>query len=246
MAEDERTMDEMDIKERIIAEPGEDIDLSGLDDDERRDAERLQAEMRALDANIAKALDVPLPTLRMPELPPVEDDNVVDIAARHKRSASPVRWLALAASVALIAVFGAQFLQSPEYPSLADEVVAHLDHEPDAFRVTNVAVEERRLASVVNSNGADLDRGVGLITYAKSCVINGKEVPHLVMQGESGPVTLLLMPNERVDSAVPLSGKSIRGVILPVGDGSIAIIGESEENLAEIEERVVDSVTWTT
>ena len=83
------------------------------------------------------------------------------------------------------------------------------------------------------------------MTYARSCVINGKTVPHLVVQGESGPVTLLIMPDEKIDSAVSLVEEGVNGVILPVGDGSIAIIGEREERLDEIEEQVIDSVTWT-
>ena len=58
-------------------------------------------------------------------------------------------------------------------------------------------------------------------------------------------MTLLLMPDEAIDGAVSLEEEGVNGVILPVGDGSIAIIGESEERLDEIEEQVVDSVTWT-
>ena len=40
-------------------------------------------------------------------------------------------------------------------------------------------------------------------------------------------------------------GEGIDGIILPVGNGSIAIIGEREENLAEIEQKVMDSVEWS-
>ena len=70
-------------------------------------------------------------------------------------------------------------------------------------------------------------------------------MPHLVIQGEKGPVTLLLMPDEKIDMAELIEGDNVNGVILPVGDGSIAIIGERDEDLALIEERVIDSVEWS-
>jgi hypothetical protein len=132
------------------------------------------------------------------------------------------------------------------YPSLADEIVAHLDHEPNALRVTDEAVSDRRLAKVVPGNVATMNHDAGLITYAQTCVINGKKIPHLVIQGEHGPVTILLLPDEAIDDAVQLEGESINGVLLPVGGGSVAIIGERDEQLETIRDNVVNSVTWST
>ena len=71
-------------------------------------------------------------------------------------------------------------------------------------------------------------------------------MPHLVIQGQYGPVTILLMPEEEVAEATPLDGVNVKGVILPVGNGSIAIIGAREELLEPIQKNVVNSVTWTT
>ena len=102
------------------------------------------------------------------------------------------------------------------------------------------------METVCPASLATFDRGETLVTYAQPCVINGKDVPHLVIQGERGPVTILLMPHEEVAEETPLDGDSIKGVILPVGKGSIAIIGERDELLAPIQKNVVNSVTWTT
>ena len=154
--------------------------------------------------------------------------------------------MGLAASGLLVAVLGGRSLLNTNDPSaLAEEVIAHLDYEPHALVVSTDAVPEQRLHSVVNNSGVKIDSNVGLVTYAQSCIINGKTVPHLVVQGKLGPITLLLMPDESVDRAVPLSGESVQGVILPVGSGSIAIIGEREEDLSQIEQQVVDSVEFS-
>ena len=85
-----------------------------------------------------------------------------------------------------------------------------------------------------------------MITYAQPCVINGNLVPHLVIQGQYGPITILLMPDEKVAEATSIDGARLKGVILPVGDGSIAIVGGRDEPLEAIKKNVVNSVTWTT
>ena len=134
----------------------------------------------------------------------------------------------------------------PQFDSLGEELLAHMDHEPYALKVTDVPVSDARLARVVAADIARLDHSAGLITYAQSCIVNGHEVPHLVIQGERGPVTILLMPEESVSGPESVVGESIQGVIIPIGNGSIAIFGEREEALDRIERKVLDSVTWKT
>lgn len=201
-------------------------------------------EMRALDQRIASALAIDVPVLDLPELPDIEQGNVVSL---HKRRVTVPKWFAVAATVAIAAVLGVRMLGTGiEYESLADEVLAHVDHEPAAMRITDAAVSDKRLHDVVPDEIAELDHSAGLITYAQTCVINGRNVPHLVIQGEYGPVMILLMPEEEVSGAQDLSGEHVNGVILPVGDGSIAIVGEREERLEKIREKILNSVTWTT
>ena len=202
------------------------------------------AEMQALDAKIARALDIDVPALTMPELPSVEDDNVVGLPVTSRSRMQS--WIAIAAALALAAIIGVQFTGNQvEFESLEAEILAHLDHEPGALTVTNVAVTDERLSSVVNPSVGTMDRNVGLISYAQSCVINGKTVPHLVIQGENGPITLLLMPDEMIDVARTFMGERVNGVLIPHGGGSIAIIGGNEDDLTELERSVVDSVEWS-
>ena len=201
--------------------------------------------MRTLDLKIAKALQIEVPPLVMPELPEIDAAKVSALPAR-KRSTAPI-WFAVAATVVLttsISLRMSGVFQS--YDSLAEEVLAHLDHEPAALRVTNTPVSDQRLLRAVPASLATFELGDALLTYAQPCVINGNDVPHLVIQGQHGPVTILLMPQESIVEATPLDGVNIKGVILPVGNGSIAIIGDRDEVLEPIQESVVNSVTWTT
>lgn len=210
------------------------------------------AELLVLDLKIAKALDIPVPQLRVPELPTMAGEtdgqtNVIkSIFRRGARFGVPV-WAGLAAGVLLVTVLGVRFLGNDiVYPSLASEIIAHLDHEPRALRITAQPVSAQRLAAVMRDDVADMRGELGLITYVNSCVINGRRVPHLVVQGERGPITLLLLPGEALERAVPLTGDGISGVILPLGKGSIAIIADREESLNEIEHRVTTAIKWST
>lgn len=201
-------------------------------------------EIRALDRRIAGALAIDTPPLDIPELPELAAGNVIPL---HKRRVTLPAWFAVAATVAIAAVVGVRTLSTDiEYLSLADEVLAHTDHEPVAMRVSNQPVSDERLQRVVPDNVAELDHAAGIISYARTCVINGRKVAHLVLQGERGPVMILLMPEEKVAAAEDLSGEHVNGVILPVGDGSIAIVGERDEQLERIRDNVLSSVTWTT
>ena len=200
---------------------------------------------QALDLKVAKALQIDVPALQMPELPDLDTAQVASLPER-KRSMKPL-WFAVAATVVLATSISLRYsgVFEPHY-SLAAEVLAHLDHEPGAFRNTTVPVSDERLARAVPASLAVYERGSSLITYAQHCVINGKDVPHLVIQGQYGPVTILLMPHEEVAEETPFDGINVKGVILPVGKGSIAIIGDREERLEPIQKNVVNSVTWTT
>jgi hypothetical protein len=238
------TGDEMNCEEyqqAIAADPAYDGGAAHVADCAA--CQSFRREMQALNLGIARAMQIDVPPLRMPELPTI--DNVVAAPVR-KRSVKPY-WFALAASLVLATSIGIRMSGvGQEYETLAEAVLAHVDHEPQSLVVTNVAVSEEQLAGVVPAKYARLDSERALITYAMSCKIHGRDVPHLVMQGEHGPITILLMPYEKVAAATPLQGTNVKGVILPVGDGSIAIIGDRDEQLGPVEQQIMNAVTWTT
>lgn len=229
-------------REQLGADPGSDAG----DAHERQcaDCRAWREELRILDARIAAALAIDVPKLELPELPDVDTSNVFAIPERRR---SPIPWLAAAASILVVVVLGWQ-LAGPEVAeaSLAEQVVAHIDHEAFSMRVSDRAVSDDRLARIVPASVANLDQQTALISYAQSCVINGHPVPHLVMQGEHGPVTILLMPEETVDGPQQIDSAGYRGVILPVGSGSIAIVGDDQDDLEGMQENILNSVAWST
>jgi hypothetical protein len=233
-----------DYKEAIAAEPSQQFD-DASHADACESCATFRDEILALDHKISRALKIKVPDLVMPELPAIgDDDNVVNLPFRRGRMTAPA-WIGLAASVLLVTILGVRFASDDVvYGTLAEEIVAHFDNHQAGLAVTNVGVSEQTLANVVEDDIEQMD--IGLITFASSCDINGNLIPHLVIQGERGPITILLLPDEKISSAVQIDGIGIRGVILPVGNGSIAIIGDRNEPLERVEKQVVNSVKWST
>ena len=238
-----------DYREAIAADPSESFESGAAHVAACDSCNAYRSEMRALDGVIARALAIDVPDLKVPDLPPIgeDDENVVNLPFRRAANIPMPAWIGIAASFALAAIIGMQFVGNgpANDQRLAAEILAHVDHEPWALKVTDVSVSDEQFARVINPAVGTMARDVGLVSYARTCIINGMSIPHLVIQGKYGPVTLLLMPNQSVSSPVSLVGESVNGVILPHGDGSIAIIGEREERIQDLEQRVIDSVEWS-
>jgi hypothetical protein len=209
------------------------------------DCQVYSREILALNANIALAMAITVPDLVMPELPDIDTEKVVTLSPR--RAVSTPAWFALAASVLLAVFIGVRLTDTGlTQPSLADQVLAHVDHEPAALLPSSVAVDDGKLETVVPKNIATMNHDSGLITFAETCPINGKPVPHLVIQGKRGPITIILMPDEEISENKDLEGASVFGYLLKVGSGSIAIIGERDEQLEDVRKNIVSSVAWDT
>lgn len=202
--------------------------------------------MQALDLKIGRALALDVPVLAMPSLDDVDTGNVVALESR--RRVTTKTWFSVAATVALVVFIGFRYGpdNTTEYSSLADEVLAHVTHVPAALQVTDKKVSDDHLHKIVPASIANMDHSLGLITFAETCPISGYDVPHLVIQGEHGPITIMLLPNEKISAAISLSDENSHGVILPVGDGSIAIVGSRDEKLEDVQKKILQSVTWET
>jgi hypothetical protein len=160
--------------------------------------------------------------------------------------------LAMAASVLVaLVVAGGLWLSAPE-ASLAADVVTHMREEPDAWRHTDVPVPSPKLDDVLRESHLRLAAGggAGMVSYANSCGFRGHQVPHLVLQTDSGPVTVMVLVHERSPKPVQFDEQGYRGVIVPVpGHGSLAVLTRGSatdiETNEHIAHRVLDSIVWS-
>jgi Protein of unknown function (DUF3379) len=188
---------------------------------------RFRAEMLTLDANIRRALEQP------PQLP------------HARRRPAPWRQWALAASVvfAMFAVVALWVLRPTD--TLARDVVAHVQHEPESWLATQ-QVSAQSIGAALHGAGVELGITSDKITYAQSCWFRGHYVPHLVVQTAQGPVTVMILRHEQVSGRRAFREAGMSGVIVPDGAGSIAVLskGGSGGDLDAIAGQMQRDVHW--
>ena len=188
---------------------------------------RFREEMRALDAEIRRAL----------EQPP-------DIARPRSAGPSPAwRQWALAASVvvASFAVLAVWLLRPSD--TLAREVVAHVQAEPESWLATQ-HVSAQGIAQALRGAGVALDVTSDRVMYAQSCWFRGHYVPHLVIQTARGPATVLILRHEQVRARRSFHEAGMSGLIIPAERGSIAVLTRGAGDPDDIAGQMQQEMHW--
>jgi len=220
----------LEFRQRCGAEP--DCELPAFTGHERECAACAAhaRQLRELDASILQALRIPVRTPRR--------------ASPANLAGAPRRLLALAASLVLAVGLATGVWLSLPQEALASAVLGHVDHEREAWLASETPVAREVLEAVLDAGKASMPQSTGLVTFARTCPIRGKPVPHLVIQGQQGPIMLLLMPEEPVPAPVPLERPGYTGIIVPVSGGSIALVGVAGEPVRETAEEISRTVSW--
>ena len=201
---------------------------------------QFQSEMIVLDGNIRRALEHgPLTGT------PTPVDSVTQISnARAARPAKPPSvwsgW-ALAASVAVASVLVMWALRPGD--TLARELVTHVEYESDSWSSDRV-VPPATVNDILAKAGVALDMGSDKVMYARRCFFRGHVVPHLVVSTSRGPVTVLVLPHEKVRERMNFHEDGMTGVITPAPHGSIAILALGSESIDAVAQEVQQSVHW--
>ena len=184
-------------------------------------------EMRRLNADIRRALADP-PGISVP---------------RPRRPAPAWREYALAASVVLaMAVVLSVWLLRPT-DTLAREVVAHVKAEPDSWLSAH-NVSAWSIDRALKNSGVGFDLASDRIVYAQSCWFRGHYVPHLVVETTRGPVTVLILRHEQVKARDDFREGGMTGVIVPAGDGSIAVLARGRGQVDDVAAEMRQDVHW--
>ena len=198
---------------------------------------RFRDETAMLDGRLRAAFELPLSRFKQSAPAPVPEPVAAPLVAPKPRR------FAMAASVALaLMLAGGAWLLRPG-DALADELVAHLRHEPESWQGRD-PVATNALAEVLQRAGVSFDPSVPVV-YAASCPLRGKRVPHLVVQTREGPMTVILLAGEKVPARREFSEGGYTGVLLPAGDGSVAVLARGADAPPEaLAGDVVSAVRW--
>ncbi len=175
--------------------------------------------------------------------------DVPDKATTASRRKSRL-WLPVAIAASLVLAVGVVVngLYDARYfggDDLSADVVAHMHHEPGSLRRTGTLVDPGEFDQVLRQAGARLSVAPPSVSYVKLCPFRGRMVAHFVVQASHGPVTVLLLPDEQISSRVTLDEDGFIGTLLPLDEGgSIAVVGEADEDIDEVKNQVASALRW--
>jgi hypothetical protein len=168
-------------------------------------------------------------------LPPAVRSNVTPFrrsrrpaVAKHRRP----RLFAFGVSVAaaLVVAFTLWLSRPPE--SLAAEIVTHVKGEPNSWQKTQ-PVGAEKVDAVLRKSGVKLGQGMQPVVYASSCWFRGHFVPHFVVMTKDGPVTVMILLNEKVQAAQQFNEEGYSGLLVPVRTGSVAVLSRTPISLEQ-------------
>ncbi|MFL6603799.1 MAG: DUF3379 family protein [Steroidobacteraceae bacterium] len=204
-------------------------------------------EMLALNAKIGQALklDWPKATGAQPAaLPSAVRSNVTPFrrktraaVAKHPRP----RLFAFAASVAAAMLVALTLWLSRPTQTLAAEIVTHVKGEPSSWYQTR-PVGADKLEAVLRKSGVRLGGGMQPVVYASSCWFRGHFVPHFVVMTQDGPVTVMILRNEKTPAAQTFNEDGYSGLLVPASAGSVAVLSRTPMSLEQPASDVVKAL----
>jgi hypothetical protein len=184
---------------------------------------QFHAETLELDGRLRAALELPLSSFR-------------------KSTPAPARRFALAASVMVALLIGGSFWLLGSQNALASEVVEHVRHEGGSWEAHEV-LSGPALADVLQKASVNFDGSISVV-YASACPFRGHRVPHLVVQTPEGRLTVMLLAHEKIRERQEFAEDGYRGVLMPAGSGSIAILARDGDVAEDVANQLVSGVRW--
>lgn len=227
-------MDDLKFRRRAYADPDcqdEDfIEYKNASEENRLFVDDLQN----MNESLTQALQV---------TPPAELKQRISLSqsfTEHQQNRRKWQFISIAASLFL--TFAIVFHFSTDGPSLksmnlAEEYLQHVYHELNHLHEQQM-VDLHTLNQALAGVGISLSEEIGQVNYLGSCEIARNPGVHIVLQGERGPVTIMLVPGAAMSGQRLIREQRFDGVIVPAAGGSMAIIGEKGEPLMPLKSRL--------
>jgi hypothetical protein len=166
----------------------------------------------------------------------------------------------LPAAAALLVAIGIGLYYQPDLNAeLASEIFGHIYMEEPFYgegEVLAMSEVNARLQPVTGDSlpvegsgdgslNGSLDASEALqVTFAKDCYIAKNRSMHLVVKGATGPVNVMMIPDQVVDSEVTISDQRFSGLVTPASGGTLVVVGNKQEPIREYRDLVAAQLKW--
>ena len=131
-----------------------------------------------------------------------------------------------------------------EQRRLNEELLALINGAPYALAASE-PISGSEISAALEPAGLDLAGDIGAVTYAGRCVVAGKLSGHIVVQGDTAPITVFLIAKQLVADRATIRSNLYSGILMRQGTGTIAIVSTPEQSLEKVEARIRSAIRWT-
>jgi len=229
------------------------------------DCDQFYQSMLALDVRLMQAFTVPVAQNSLDEqLSHVQhisdsvagihqdDAKVVSLQARKEsinkinlknRPKQRFAWFGAAAASVLMASF--LFTLPTNNVAIAEDVIKHIHHEPNLLTLTEPVTSPGAIDMVLKQMGITQKSNEIKVLAAKLCPIKGQLSAHLVIQGKTSPVTLMIMPGNKTGTkSGNIDSHEFNGRFISSAAGNFAVVGNKQEDIDALKEQVNNSFQW--
>ncbi|WP_028870248.1 DUF3379 family protein [Psychromonas arctica] len=218
-------------------------------------AKNLVEESKAFDKLLKDSLQI--------EVPSDLTDKILleqSFALEHDKTVS-ARWhIGIAASIAFIIgisvpMVGEQLTNSTTPINSAQLVhtpsdigSVALQHVKQEYFLTAKANENATLQSVnakLAIYGAKATDSFGEVLFVNYCSFEGTSALHMILKGEKGRITVFVVPEDAgFKPSSSFKDQHLKGISEHIGKASLVIVGEQDEPLEMMKEKLAGSIKW--
>ncbi len=229
-------MDCLSFRRSILADPGSNDDAIVEHADGCKHCRDFRADIRRLDASIIQAIKIPVPE----SLPA----KILLRQSNRPRRASGWRWAIAIAACCVVAIGIGLRSETAESPAQWLGAVKRYVDRSGISTDPAAQIAHRDLNEILNRIGVHMDESIGTVTAAIPCRIGNRAGAHLVITGDGGPVTVLIMPEADLPQIIEFKTAKSTGVIAPCPRGSIAIVGGATAPINSIKSKVEKAISF--
>lgn len=233
-------MDDLTFRRRVYENPEDNSDdiLEACKNDPKK--AQFRAELQNFNKQLSQSLNI--------DVPENLSDRVLlsqSINFQNKQKKRHRLHLALAASVAF--AIGISFQMSgvlTSHESVEQYAFAHLEAESSHFHDRDFQ-DVNQVNAKLASFGGELTEQVAPVTFSNYCLFGGFKSLHMIFQGEQGPVTVFVIPNDtNLTSSPAFKNGKYHGSTIELQNAQMLIITDQQESNHEWKQKLTKSINW--
>ncbi|VAW39378.1 hypothetical protein MNBD_GAMMA01-429 [hydrothermal vent metagenome] len=164
-------------------------------------------------------------------------DSIILRQTTQNAISRSIRQYAIAATIFLSMVIIATTWYMQKSGPIEQFVIEALVMEPEVY-MSDQALPRQQLDELFASLNTKIDGELGQVHFMKICKAPGGTGARMVLMTDTGPVTILYMPDADLDKRIDFELKKYKGSVIAMEKGAAAIIGGSDQQLAYIEDKI--------